>query len=130
MALRPYTPPNMASPASNYSHGVEVNNPERWVYVSGQLGMTSDGEVGADLAAQMVLAFKNVFSVVEGGGMTKSEIVKLTVYVTENTPDAIRIYREARDRLLEGHKPAATYVVVSGLAAPEFLVEIEAVAAA
>lgn len=40
------------------------------------------------------------------------------------------LYRHIRDRLLEGHAPVAIYVVISELASPELLVEIEAEAIA
>ena len=56
-------------------------------------------------------------------------MVKLTVFVTEPGAETLGVYRRARDQWLEGHAPAATYLVVNGLASAEFLVEIEAVAA-
>jgi len=56
------------------------------------------------------------------------DLVKYTVFVTR--PDVTAIYREMRDRMLEGHAPPATYVVVAGLASPELLVEIEGEAVA
>ena len=41
-----------------------------------------------------------------------------------------RLYREVRDRMLKGHKPAATLLIVSGLADPRLVVEVAAVVAA
>jgi enamine deaminase RidA (YjgF/YER057c/UK114 family) len=41
----------------------------------------------------------------------------------------VALYRTLRDQWCGGHAPAATYLVVAGLAHPDFLVEIEAVAA-
>jgi enamine deaminase RidA (YjgF/YER057c/UK114 family) len=60
--------------------------------------------------------------------MTKRDLVKITAFVTRD--GATARYREIRDRMLEGHAPAATYLVVAGLASPEMLVEIEAEAVA
>ena len=66
----------------------------------------------------------NVFAILEEVGLAKSDLVKVTVFVTRS--GVTGIYREIRDRMLEGHAPAATYVVISELATPELLVEIEA----
>ena len=56
------------------------------------------------------------------------DLVKVTVFLTraEDTP----LYRQVRDRMLEGAEPASTLLIVKGLASPDFLVEIEAIAAA
>ena len=41
-------------------------------------------------------------------------------------PGQVALYRKVRDKMLQGHRCANTYVEISALAAPEFLVEIEA----
>ena len=61
--------------------------------------------------------------------MAKTDIVKVTVFVTVPGAETVGIYRKARDQWMEGHAPAATYLVVAGLAHADYLVEIEAVAA-
>lgn len=60
--------------------------------------------------------------------MKKANMIKVTGYVTR--PDDIGLFRQVRDRLMEGHEPASTLVVVAGLANPDWIVEIEAIAAA
>ena len=62
--------------------------------------------------------------------MAKTDLVKVTVFVTVPDPETVGIYRKARDQWMEGHAPAATYLVVAGLAHRDYLVEIEAIAAA
>ncbi len=47
----------------------------------------------------------------------------MVVYVTRN--DVVEKYRAIRDEVMEGHKPPMSYLVVSGLASPDMLVEIE-----
>ena len=59
--------------------------------------------------------------------MTAMDLAKITAFLT-NT-DQIPAFRETRDRLLPGVACASSMVIVSALAAPPFLVEIEAVAA-
>jgi enamine deaminase RidA (YjgF/YER057c/UK114 family) len=119
----------MAPPASRYSHGAEVSSGARWLYISGQVGTAPDGSIRQGLKAQMEQVFANIGTVLETAGMTKSNVVKLTVFVTQPGPEALALYRTLRDQWLEGHAATATYLVVAGLAHPDFLVEIEAIAA-
>ena len=126
------TPEGIAAPASNYSHGAVVSGSPRRLVIAGQVGLDPDGALAGgkpgDMAAQMERCWENIFAILEAEGMTKQDLIKVTVYVTR--ADATGLYREIRDRMLEGHAPAATYVVVAGLAAPDFLVEIEGEAVA
>jgi enamine deaminase RidA (YjgF/YER057c/UK114 family) len=59
--------------------------------------------------------------------MGVEDLVKLTVYITRQSD--LADYRAVRDAALAGAQPAATLVVVAGLALPEWLVEVEAIAA-
>ena len=127
--LKTFSPAGMAPPASRYSHGAEVSSGARWLYISGQVGTAPDGSLRQGLKAQMEQVFANIGTVLEAAGMTKKNVVKLTVFVTQPGPEAVALYRTLRDQWFSGHAPAATYLVVAGLAHPDFLVEIEAIAA-
>ena len=116
-------PDTVAPPASDYSHGVLVPAAGRRLIVAGQIGLNPDGSLAEGMAAQMERCWLNLFAVLEAAGMSKRNLVKYTVYVTR--PDATATYRAIRDRMLEGHAPPATYLVVAGLAGPDLLVEIE-----
>ena len=124
-----FNPPGVAPPASRYSHGAEVGSGARWLYISGQVGTAPDGSIRQGLKAQMEQVYANIGVVLESAGMTKANLVKMTVFVTQPGPEALSVYRTMRDQWLDGHAPTATYLVVAGLALPDFLVEIEAVAA-
>jgi enamine deaminase RidA (YjgF/YER057c/UK114 family) len=123
--MRTINPEAIAKPASNYAHGVihTYAGGERLI-ISGQVGIRPDGTMEEGLEAQTERAFQNVFAVVEAAGFEKTHLARLIVYVTE--PGRVAVYRETRDRLLEGHCCANTYIEVPGLAAPGWLVEIEA----
>jgi len=121
-------PDGIAPPASNYSHGVVVPAAARRLVISGQVGVNPDGSLADGLEAQMERCWLNLFAVLAAAGMTKRDLVKITVFVTRD--DATARYRLIRDRMLEGHAPAASYLVVAGLASPMFLVEIEGEAVA
>ena len=127
--LKTFNPPGMVQPASRYSQGVEVSPNARWLYISGQIGVAPDGSVAKGLEAQFMQAFDNIGTVLAAAGMAKTDVVKLTIFVTEPGPETLGVYRRSRDLWMEGHAPAGTYLVVNGLASPDFLVEIEAVAA-
>ncbi len=112
------------SPA--YSHAVEVKAPGRTVYVSGQVGIGADGRLGNGVGEQAVAAVANLNAVLAAAGMTASDIVKTTIYLT----DAANMegFVAAAGPGLPQPPPATTLVIVKALAAPDMLVEIEAIA--
>ena len=127
--IKTFNPSGMVQPASRYSQGVEVSGTVRWLHIAGQSGVAPDGTVAKGLEAQFRQAFENIGTVLAAAGMTKADLVKVTVFVTVPDLETVGIYRKARDQWMEGHAPAATYLVVAGLAHRDYLVEIEAIAA-
>ena len=125
---RPLRPPGIPSPLARYSHGLEVAAGKRLVTVSGQLGIRSDGTVPADATEQARLCFANIAAILAEAGMTIADVIRLNAYVT--APEHMRAYMDARDEAVGDPPPASTLVIISGLARPEFKVEIEAIAAA
>lgn len=125
--LKRRNPSAVVQPMSCYAQAVEVPPGARSLHVSGQIGVASDGTVQRGFRAQAEQAFRNVIAILEDAGMGVEDVVKLTVFVTR--ADDVPEYREVRDAMLEGVRTASTLIVVAGLATPELLVEIEAVAA-
>ena len=117
-------PDTVVKPASNYAQGVVHAAAAERIVVAGQLGLLPDGSLAGDLEAQMRQAWSNVFAVMRAGGFAPTDLIRATIYVTE--PGRVALYRKVRDEMLDGHRCANTYIEISGLAAPEFLVEIEA----
>jgi len=118
-------PPGVHTPQANYSHVTRVGNS---LYISGQLGLDADGNlVGqGDAAAQAEQCYKNIQAIIEHFGGTMDDVVKITQYITDL---AYRpLVARPRDTYLGTPGPASTLVVVKGLAAPDYLVEIEALA--
>ncbi|MFN8633793.1 MAG: RidA family protein [Chloroflexota bacterium] len=118
-------PPGVHTPQANYSHVTRVGNT---LYISGQLGLDPDGNlVGpGDAEAQAEQAYRNVKTIVEHFGGSMDDVVKITQYITDL---AYRpLIAKPRDRSFGTPGPASTLVVVKGLAAPDYLVEIEATA--
>lgn len=119
---RVVTPSNSPRPASAYAQGVVHSLAGERLVIAGQIGVTADGKVVAGLEGQIEQAWRNLFAALDAAGFERRHLVRLTVYMTRNE---VALYRAARDRVLQGHLCATTFVVVSGLATPELLFEIE-----
>jgi enamine deaminase RidA (YjgF/YER057c/UK114 family) len=122
-----YNPGTMPPPASRYSQVVEVPGGSRLVVLSGQVGTRPDGTYPEDFEGQASQAFANVSAGLAAVGMRPTDLVRLNTYVTRR--EDIGKFREIRDRFTGGYECASTLVVVAALAAPGWLVEIEAIAA-
>ncbi len=117
-----------AAPFSKYAQAIMVDPGSRYLFVSGQVGVTIGGEIPDDPARQHQLAWDNAFAILTAAGMNHSHVVDAHVFITDRAH--IGIYRETRDRMLKGHQPAATLLIVAGLADPRLVVEVTLVAAA
>lgn len=117
-------PSGMHTP-TGYSHVVKAGDT---IYISGQVARAPDGSlVGKDdPAAQAEQIYKNLQNALASVGASLQDLVKLTTYVV--SPDCIDAVRAARVKYLADDPPASTLLVVSRLALPDILVEIEAIA--
>lgn len=129
--IRLWTPATMPQPASRYNQCALAEGATRRLEISGQVGVNPDGTLAEGLAAQLQAALANVDRALAAAGMGRGNLMKITVYLTENSPEAVATYRAVRDDWVgEAPPPAATLLIVAGLAAPTLLVEVDAVAAA
>jgi len=124
---RRHNPSSIAPPAALYVHGMEVPAGARWLFASGQVGMHPDGRPGRDAREQIEIIWHNIEAILASAGMQLSDIVRVTTYAT--APDQLPVLKETRDRVLAGHLPASTLLIVAALARPEWLVEVEICAA-
>ena len=122
-----FNPDSIVPPASNDSQGVTIPANAHRLVISGQVGLRPDGSLVEGLEPQMEQCWLNLFGVLQAANMVKTDLIKVTVFVTVR--NSVSVYRDVRDRMLDGHAPAATYLEVAGLAIPDFLVEIEGEAA-
>ncbi len=122
------TTPTVAAPLSSaYSHGVEVPPDARWMCLSGQIAIAPDGSVPNGIEAQARLVFENIKNILASGDMSMSDLVRLNIYIVN--PDDMPGFRTVRNEYVGDIQCASTMIVVAGLAKPEFLLEIEAMAA-
>ena len=124
MTLKAHNP---QTPLANYSHGIEVPPNARWLHISGQVAVDKDGKTPERFEDQVQLVFDNLRAVLAQAGMSPKDLVKVNVYLLR--PEDIPALRAARDAFQGDARPASTLVIVSRLVRPEWLVEIEAVAA-
>jgi enamine deaminase RidA (YjgF/YER057c/UK114 family) len=125
---KPLSPSGIHPPFAPYSHGIEIVSRSRLVFCSGQLGIAADAAVPADCAGQARLCFDNIKAILAEAGMGLEHIVKLTTFVTAR--EHLKPYMEVRNQLFADPYPASTLMIVAGFARPEFVVEVEAIAAA
>lgn len=126
--LKKHNPASIAAPIARYTHGVEAPAAARWLYISGQVGLLPDGTTADTPQGQMEAAFINLRAILEEASMTPDDIVRFNTFVTSR--DYMAPARDARAKVLGEIDAAATAVVVAGLARPEWIIEVEAVAAA
>ncbi len=122
-----YQPADVFVPAGkSYSHGIIVEA-GRTLYVAGQTARDREGNIvcRGDAAGQTRQALENMKKIVEGAGGRMEDVAKTTVFITDIK------YRDevgrVRKEFFKGEPPANTLLVISGLADPAFLVEIEAI---
>jgi len=131
-SIRRINPPELGDPPG-YSQIVDVSA-IRMVFIAGQTALDRDGNVVGknDFATQAEQVFENLGIALRASGCTAANLVKLTVFLTDM--DNLGRYREARNRFFASvtppAAPAVTLVEVSKLYGPDFLIEIEAIAAA
>ena len=125
--LKKHNPATVATPLSPYSHGVEVPPDARWMCLSGQIAIAPDGSVPEGIEAQSTLVFENIKNILSSGDMGLEDLVRLNVYIAN--PDDMAGFRTVRDKYVGDIKCGSTMIVIAGLAKPEFLIEIEAMAA-
>ena len=130
-AIKRTNPPELGVPPG-YSQVVEIRG-GRIIFIAGQTALDRNGEVvgGANFAGQAARAFHNLNIALQSVGCTAANLVKLTVFL--RNMENLSAYRDARNRFFAVNPPAApavTLVEVSRLYGPDFLIEIEAIAAA
>jgi 2-iminobutanoate/2-iminopropanoate deaminase len=125
--MKMQNPANVAAPTGPFSHGIEVPPNARWLHISGQVGIAPDGKVPADLEGQANQCWRNIKAILAGAGMGVENLVKCTHFLTR--AEDVAAYGKIRASHLGEARPASTLLVITALARPGLLVEVEAVAA-
>ena len=118
--------PEALSRSRGYSQVVKVGNT---VYIAGQISVGSDGNVvgKGDPEAQVRQVWRNIEAAVKAAGGTLQSVAKTTTYIT-NIQYAAAVRKVSEEIFQSLTPPTSTLLVVAGLAGPDYLVEIEAIA--
>ncbi|MEH6944604.1 RidA family protein [Bacillus sp. JJ722] len=117
-------PKEIHPPVAPYVHQIEVTEPNRWLTLSGQLGMQVDGTVPEDPLDQLELALENILKNLQAANMVVQDLTKLVFYLVGEFDSDQR--RKVICDFLGDHLPCTTMIYVVALAAPIFKVEIDA----
>ena len=117
-----------AKPVANYKMATRMEGGQL-LYISGQVAWDTSGNVvgKGDARAQARQTFQNLRQVLQAAGGELKDLMKITTYITkiEDFPAVA----EARSEVFQGELPASTLIVVNSLFHPDFLIEVEGVAA-
>lgn len=130
--LKIHNPSDAMTPVGPYSMGVEVPAGARMLYLAGQVGTDKNGATGEGYIAQMRIIFENCRAILASAGMTPADVVKVNSYLVRalERTDAERAQAaQLWQEFFGAHRPASTLVHVDRLVGPQWLVEVEMVAA-
>src|SRR6201993_5014069 len=125
---------NPSSLFPSLPHGfsqVVVASGRKMVFISGQTAWDVRKKIvgGDSVLEQARQAFRNLRKAIEAAGGTLKEIVALRIYIVNYQPEsATAVGTALREFFSPENPPASTWIGVSALAVPEFLIEIEATA--
>jgi enamine deaminase RidA (YjgF/YER057c/UK114 family) len=125
--LRHLVPKKVRAPFARYSHAVEIAAGARWLFCSGQLGISANDQIPDTAEEQAVLCFEAIGACLAEADMSFADIVRINAYVTDRAH--MGPYMAVRDRYAALPPPASTLMIVSGFTRLEFKVEVEAMAA-
>jgi 2-iminobutanoate/2-iminopropanoate deaminase len=122
-------PKTISKPFSNYAHVVTVEGAKKLVFCAGQVAADEDGKVlpPDNFEAQTKMVMKNLTNALAAGGAKLSDVTKVTIYICN--PHDVSKARGILFDYFGKHPPGSTLCVLRGLANPNFLLEIEAIAA-
>jgi 2-iminobutanoate/2-iminopropanoate deaminase len=117
----------VASQIGKYSDAIEVPSNARWLYTSGTPGLALDGKLPSDITGQAEIAWSHIVNMLKQADMSVNDLVKVTHYLLR--AEDIPAYVQVRTKFLGEARPASMLLIVPALVKPNFLLEIEAIAA-
>jgi enamine deaminase RidA (YjgF/YER057c/UK114 family) len=127
--IKRINPDGISKPFSNYAHVVTAEGAQKLVFCAGQVAADEQGNVlpPDDFDAQAKMVMANLTKALAAGGAKIADVTKVTIYICNqhDVPKARRVL----ETYFAGHAPGSTLCILRGLAHPNFLLEIEAIAA-
>jgi enamine deaminase RidA (YjgF/YER057c/UK114 family) len=126
-----YINPNNLFPSLPHGFSqIVVATGKRMVFISGQTAWDERKNIvgGDSVLEQARQAFRNLEKAMEAAGGTLKDVVALRIYVVDYQAECGTAVGTALREVFSGNPPTGTWIGVSALADPEFLIEIEATA--
>jgi enamine deaminase RidA (YjgF/YER057c/UK114 family) len=125
-----YLNPDTLNKNPAFTNVVVVTGTVKTVYVGGQDAVDASGAIvgKGDLKAQTVQVLKNIQAALAAGGAQVEHVVKWNVYIVQGQSllEGFEAFQSVWGNL--ANPPAITGIFVAGLAHPDFLVEMDAIA--
>lgn len=122
-------PPDVYAPTWKFTQAVKVSNVGSLVFLSGIIGIDTDGNLPDDITEQARLIYESMRKTLEAAGGSMDDIVKMNTYVGPDYQDVKEGLRDARSAAFSSKEPAAsTLLQVAGFANPDYLIEVDAIA--
>jgi len=127
MARKTIQPKTLNDPRPRYTHGI-LNQGGKLLFIAGQTASDKDGNVvgKGNIVAQTEQVFSNMKAVLKAAGGTIDDLVMTTTYIVDRKYR--EGYNEVRKGLYKKDPPTSTLVIVTGLADPDYLIEIAGIA--
>lgn len=127
MTRKTIQPKTLNDPRPRYSQGIATEG-GRLLFVAGQTASDQNGNVvgKGDIKAQTKQVFANLKAVLEEAGGTLDDLVMTTTYIVDRKYR--EGYNEVRHGLYKGDPATSTLVIITGLAHPDYLIEIAGIA--
>jgi enamine deaminase RidA (YjgF/YER057c/UK114 family) len=113
-----------------FTNVIVVTGPVKTIYIGGQDAVDSSGAIvgKGDIRQQTEQVFNNLQAALKAGGAELEHVIKWNVYIVQGQPlqPAYEVFQHVWGR--RPNPPAITGVFVFGLANPDFLVEMDAIA--
>jgi len=129
MPKKQITSPRLPQPSGHFSHATLIEARGRLVFISGMVARRADGSIAGigDIEAQTRQVCENLKAAVEEAGGTMDDICRVDVYV-RNMEHFDQIHKVRRE-YFKPPAPASTMVEVCKMTSPDYLIEINAIAA-
>jgi enamine deaminase RidA (YjgF/YER057c/UK114 family) len=129
MATKVIQPKSLSDPRPRYTQGILAEG-GKLLFIAGQTASDKDGNVvgKGDIEAQTTQVFKNLTAVLEEAGGTLDDLVMTTTYITDrkNREGYNRVRMDYYNKMKSS--PTSTLVIITGLAHPDYLIEINGIA--
>jgi enamine deaminase RidA (YjgF/YER057c/UK114 family) len=127
MARKTIQPKTLNDPRPRYTHGI-LNQGGKLLFIAGQTASDKDGNVvgKGNIVAQTEQVFSNMKAVLKAAGGTIDDLVMTTTYIVDRKYR--EGYNEVRKGLYKKDPPTSTLVIITGLADPDYLIEIAGIA--